>query len=77
RAESDRLRIETADSAAEGERLLAERAIDCVLCDHHMPEVTGVEFLRSVREDRPDLPFLLFTNTGTETVASESIEAGV
>ncbi|RLM66874.1 response regulator [Halorubrum sp. Atlit-8R] len=77
RAESDRLRIETADSAAEGERLLAERAIDCVLCDHHMPDVTGVEFLRSVREDRPDLPFLLFTNTGTETVASESIEAGV
>ncbi|TKX70635.1 ATP-binding protein [Halorubrum sp. SP9] len=77
RAESDRLRIETADSAAEGERLLAAEPIDCVLCDHHMPEVTGVEFLKRVREDRPDLPFLLFTNTGTEAVASESIEAGV
>ena len=77
RAESDRLRIETADSAAEGERLLAERGVDCVLCDHHMPETTGTEFLKRVREDRPDLPFLLFTNTGTEAVASESIEAGV
>jgi PAS domain S-box-containing protein len=77
RAESDRLRIETADSAAAGGRLLAERPIDCVLCDHHMPDATGVEFLRRVREERPDLPFLLFTNTGTETVASESIEAGV
>ncbi|WP_096395476.1 ATP-binding protein [Halorubrum trapanicum] len=77
RDECDRLRIETADSAAEGERLLAEASIDCVLCDHHMPEVTGVEFLKRVREERPDLPFLLFTNTGTETVASESIEAGV
>ena len=77
RDECDRLRIETADSAAEGERLLAEASIDCVLCDHHMPDVTGVEFLKRVREERPDLPFLLFTNTGTETVASESIEAGV
>ncbi|WP_434521695.1 ATP-binding protein [Halorubrum sp. AS12] len=77
RNESDRLRIETADSAVEGERLLEEEAIDCVLCDHHMPDVTGVEFLKRVREERPDLPFLLFTNTGTEAVASESIEAGV
>lgn len=77
RDESDRLRIVTAGSAAEGERLLGARPIDCVLCDHHMPETTGVEFLRRVREDRPELPFLLFTNTGTEAVASESIEAGV
>ena len=77
RAESDRLRIRTADSAVEGEQLLEGEAIDCVLCDHHMPDVTGVEFLRRVREDRPDLPFLLFTSTGTEAVASESIEAGV
>ncbi|GAA0716451.1 PAS domain S-box-containing protein [Halorubrum trapanicum] len=77
RNESDRLRIETADSAVEGERLLEAEAIDCVLCDHHMPDVTGVEFLKRVREERPDLPFLLFTNTGTEAVASESIEAGV
>ncbi|TKX73713.1 response regulator [Halorubrum sp. GN11_10-6_MGM] len=77
RDECDRLRIEAADSAAEGERLLDAKPIDCVLCDHHMPDTTGVEFLRRVREDRPDLPFLLFTNTGTEAVASESIEAGV
>jgi PAS domain S-box-containing protein len=77
RDENERFRIETAASAAEGERLLAAEPIDCVLCDHHMPDVTGVEFLRRVREDRPDLPFLLFTNTGTESVASESIEAGV
>jgi PAS domain S-box-containing protein len=77
RDENERFRIETAASAVEGERLLAAEPIDCVLCDHHMPDVTGVEFLRRVREDRPDLPFLLFTNTGTESVASESIEAGV
>jgi len=77
RGESDRIRVSTADSAAGGSRRLANEAIDCVLCDHHMPNETGLEFLKRVREDRPDLPFILFTRTGNEAVASESIEAGV
>ncbi|VTT88231.1 HTR-like protein [Halorubrum sp. DM2] len=77
RDESDRIRVSTADSAASGSRRLANGAIDCVLCDHHMPGETGLDFLKRVREDRPDLPFILFTRTGDEAVASESIEAGV
>ena len=77
RAESDRIRVSTANSAASGSRRLANGTVDCVLCDHHMPDRTGLEFLKRVREDRPDLPFILFTRTGSEAVASESIEAGV
>ena len=77
RGESERIRVSTADSAASGSRRLANGSVDCVLCDHHMPEETGLEFLKQVREDRPDLPFILFTRTGNEAVASESIEAGV
>lgn len=75
--ESDRLDVVTADSAEQGGEILAAEAIDCILCDYHMPEETGVEFLERVREDDPDIPFLLFTETGSEQVASESIEAGV
>ena len=77
REESDRLRITPADSAASGARRLDDEPIDCVLCDHHMPEETGVSFLKRVRDDYPELPFILFTKTGDESVASESIEAGV
>ena len=77
RGESERIRVDTADSAASGSRRLANGSVDCILCDHHMPEETGLEFLKRVREDRPDLPFVLFTRTGNEAVASESIEAGV
>ena len=75
--ESDRLEVLTAESSERGRELLEETDVDCVLCDYHMPEGNGVEFLKRVRADDPDIPFLLFTRTGNEAVASESIEAGV
>jgi DNA-binding NtrC family response regulator len=42
-----------------------------------MPGVDGLEFLASVREEYPDLPFILFTGKGSEEIASEAISRGV
>lgn len=42
-----------------------------------MPGVDGIEFLRSVRTDDPDLPFILFTNHGIEDMADDALSAGV
>ncbi|WP_305882551.1 PAS domain-containing protein [Haloplanus ruber] len=51
--------------------------VDCVVSEYDMPDRTGVEFLCLVRERVPGLPFVLFTDTGSESVASEAISAGV
>ncbi len=51
--------------------------IDCVVSDHHMPQMTGLELLRYVREIDVDLPFILFTARGSEEIASEAVSAGV
>ena len=51
--------------------------IDCVVSDHHMPQMTGLELLRYVREMDPDLPFILFTARGSEEIASDAVSAGV
>ncbi len=51
--------------------------IDCVVSDHHMPQMTGLELLRYVREMNPDLPFILFTARGSEEIASDAVSAGV
>lgn len=75
--ESDRLRVVTAESADQGREILDAGAVDCILSDYHMPGRTGIDFLKGVRKAYPDIPFLLFTETGSETVASEGIEAGV
>jgi PAS domain S-box-containing protein len=44
--------------------------------DHDTPGQNGIEFLRTVREEYPDLPFVLFTGKGSEEVASDALSAG-
>lgn len=74
--EDDRLRVETATGVSEGLRRLADTAFDCVVSDHDMPGQNGIEFLEILRENHPDLPFILFTGKGSEEIASDAISAG-
>ena len=74
--EDDRFVVESAtDAAAALDRL--DDDVDCVVSDYEMADRNGVEFLQTVRESWPDLPFILFTGRGSEAVASEAISAGV
>ncbi|WP_066411873.1 GAF domain-containing protein [Halorubrum aethiopicum] len=75
--EDDRIDVETASNASEGLERLAAGDVDCVVSDYDMPGRNGIEFLEAVREEHPDLPFLLYTGKGSEEVASEAIAAGV
>ena len=75
--EGERFRIDTATSAEEALGVLADRSVDCIVSDYDMPGQNGIEFLESVREEFPDLPFVLFTGKGSEEVASDAISAGV
>lgn len=54
-----------------------ETDVDCVVSDYEMPHANGLDFLDAVREEYPDLPFILFTGKGSEQIASEAISAGV
>ncbi|SDJ56174.1 PAS domain S-box-containing protein [Halovenus aranensis] len=56
---------------------LDRERVDCVVSDYDMPEMNGLVLLESVREQFPDLPFILFTSKGSEKVASDAISAGV
>ncbi|MFB6157425.1 MAG: PAS domain S-box protein [Haloferacaceae archaeon] len=72
----ERFTVETASSAEAGLDELAEREYDCVVSDQSMPGRNGIEFLRAVREDDAEIPFILFTGEGSETVASDAIAEG-
>jgi len=75
--EDDRFTVETAHSADEGRERVDDRPPDCVVSDYNMPGMNGIEFLQAVREEYPNLPFILFTGKGSEAVASDAISAGV
>jgi PAS domain S-box-containing protein len=75
--ENDSFTVETATSASEGLEHLATDEFDCVVSDYDMPGENGIEFLESVRERAPDLPFVLFTGKGSEEIAGRAISAGV
>jgi len=75
--EQPRIAVETATDPKAGFARIADAEFDCVVSDHEMPTQNGIEFLESVRERYPELPFILFTGKGSEAVASEAISAGV
>ncbi|MDQ2072908.1 PAS domain S-box protein [Haloarcula sp. H-GB4] len=71
------LAVCTERSAADGLERLSEHTFDCVVSDHDMPGMDGLEFLKVVREEYEELPFILFTGKGNEEIASDAISAGV
>jgi PAS domain S-box-containing protein len=77
--EDSRIAVESASNATEGlERLDdSDAEVDCIVSDHDMPGPNGIEFLEAVRERDPEIPFILYTGKGSESVASEAISAGV
>lgn len=75
--QDERIRVETATSANEGLERLSQNGIHCIISDYDMPGQTGIEFLEAVRNDHPDIPFILFTGKGSEEIASDAISAGV
>ena len=74
--EDDRLDVEAASSASDGLARLADATFDCVISDYDMPKRNGLEFLETVRETYPALPFILYTAKGSEEIASDAIAAG-
>jgi CheY-like chemotaxis protein len=50
---------------------------DAIVSDYQMPEMDGIEFLKTVRQKYGDLPFILFTGRGREEIVIQAINNGV
>ncbi len=49
----------------------------CVILDHHMPHMTGLELARRLREEGNLIPILLLTGTPSRAVLMQAAELGV
>jgi signal transduction histidine kinase len=69
-------RVLGATHPRDGLRLLHEQPVHIVMTDQRMPEISGVEFLRNVRRDRPDAIRLLFTGYADIKAVIDAINEG-
>lgn len=53
--------VHTAESAAEGKKILETTEIEIIITDQRMPEMTGVEFLESIVKEHPNPIRILLT----------------
>lgn len=75
--EDARLTVDTAETAEDALELLEDGAYDAVVSDYQMPEMDGLVFLKTLREERgSDVPFIVFTGKGREEVAIEALNLG-
>ncbi len=68
--------IHEAGNAKEGLSLYKELKPDCALIDYNLPDMTGLNLLRSMEELTPILPVIMLTGCGNEQIAAETIKSG-
>ncbi|MFS2158198.1 sigma-54-dependent transcriptional regulator [Pseudomonas sp. Pseusp122] len=67
-----------ADSAAQARSLLESQNVAVILCDQRMPQVSGIEFLREVRERWPQVVRIVLSGyTDSEDIITGINEAGI
>lgn len=74
----DDFQISTAATIAEAEAILARDWVQIILCDQRMPEMSGVEFLKTVQKRWPDVVRMIISGyTDAQDIIRAVNEAGI
>lgn len=68
--------VETARSAREAIGKMAENEFDVVVSDYKMDDIDGIQFLKTLRNQGNDIPFIILTGKGREDVAADALNYG-
>jgi CheY-like chemotaxis protein len=67
---------DTVNSAKEALTKLEKDSYDVIVSDYDMPFIDGITFLRTIRNKKISIPFILFTGFGKEEIMHLAIENG-
>ncbi len=68
--------VTLAEDGQKAKDLLAKKSFDMIISDLQMPNVTGIELLKHVKESYPETVFMLITAFGTTETAVEAMKMG-
>ena len=68
--------IDNASSVDEALKKMEQQQYDAVVSDYEMPQKNGLEFLKEIRDQNNQIPFILFTGKGREDVAVKALNLG-
>lgn len=74
--ETERVEVVTETDPTAVPARLTEEPVNCVVSDYEMPGTDGLGLLQTIREDHPQLPFILYTGKGSEEIAGQALNAG-
>lgn len=69
--------VETAESGREGLRQALSEQFDIVMADLRMPDLDGMELVRTLRSKRPETAIIIITGYGSVASAVEAVKLGV
>ncbi len=73
---SANLKVIYANNGTEALESISSNAPDLVVTDLQMPDLDGLQLVRTISESRPDLPVVLMTAHGSENVAAQALANG-
>ena len=68
--------IDVATSVDEALEKMDKQNYDAIVSDYEMPSKNGIDFLKELREQNNQIPFILFTGRGREDVAVKALNLG-
>src|SRR5437667_377442 len=68
--------IEYAENGREALTFMSDLVPHVVVTDLMMPDIDGLELVETVRAEHPEVPVILITGQGSETLALEALERG-
>ncbi len=68
--------ITTAVDGLNAKEILTKKSFDMIISDMQMPNMTGIELLKHVKESYPDIVFMIITAFGTTETAVEAMKMG-
>jgi len=68
--------IELASSVNEALKKMTKKEIDVIVSDIQMPMKDGLEFLKTLRENGNNVPFIVFTVTEDKQIALKAFNLG-